>query len=59
MIPNSVTSIGEQVFQDCDSLTDIIYQGTLEEWNKISKGMSWNSKTGNYTVHCTDGDITK
>jgi hypothetical protein len=31
----------------------------MEQWNAISKGGSWNRNTGNYTVHCTDGDIGK
>ena len=25
----------------------------------ISKGSNWNYNTGNYTIHCTDGDIPK
>lgn len=58
-IPNSVTSIGDEVFFYCENLTDIIFNGTKIQWNAIKKGDNWDKGTGNYTVHCTDGDITK
>ena len=58
-IGNSVTSIGEQAFSGCGKLTSITFQGTKAEWNAISKGSGWNNNTGNYTIHCTDGDISK
>ena len=59
VIPDSVTSIGDEVFYDCCSLTSIEFEGTKAQWNAISKGDGWNLGTGNYTVYCTDGDITK
>jgi hypothetical protein len=58
-IPNSVTSIGVCAFDGCSSLTDITYLGTKAEWGTIGKGSYWNSFTGNYTVHCSDGDMAK
>ena len=58
-IPNSVTSIGGYAFFCCYNLTSITYQGTKAQWNAIDKGYGWNSDTGNYTIHCTDGDIAK
>ena len=58
-IPDSVTSIGSRAFEDCTSLTSITYNGTIEEWKNIEKGNGWNGNTGNFTVHCTDGDLTK
>ncbi len=56
-IPNSVTSIGNSAFFGCKGLSSIIFTGTKAEWNAISKGNTWASNTGSYTVHCTDGDI--
>ncbi|MCH5164468.1 MAG: leucine-rich repeat domain-containing protein [Clostridiales bacterium] len=61
-IPNSVASIGEGAFNGCKNLTDIIYNGTTEQWNAIKKASeysAWDRDTGNYTIHCTDGDIAK
>ena len=31
-------------------LRNIKYRGTEEEWKAISKGSSWDSNTGNYTI---------
>ena len=35
-IPNSVQTIGYATFNDCSSLIDVYYEGTLEDWCKIS-----------------------
>lgn len=58
-IPASVTSIGYGIFYGCKKLTTINYTGTVAQWNAIEFGTDWNKNTGNYTIHCTDGDITK
>ena len=58
-IPDSVTSIGNYAFYNCNSLTKIDFKGTKSQWNAISKGSSWNSFTGRYTIYCTDGNIAK
>ena len=58
-IGNSVTSIVSYAFAWCSSLTSINYDGTIDEWNSISKGSYWNYNTGNYTIYCTDGEIQK
>ena len=49
-IPDSVTSIGDFVFGFCFNLTSIKYRGTESHWNSISKGSSWNSDAGRYTI---------
>lgn len=56
-IGSGVTSIGEGAFSRCSGLTDIYYEGTKAQWEAIEKGSIWISGTGDYTVHCTDGDI--
>lgn len=58
-IPDSVTSIVGSAFSMCSWLTDINFDGTKEQWKAIKKSSNWNYYTGNYTVHCTDGDLTK
>ncbi len=58
-IPSSVKSIGAGAFADCGNLMRITFGGTKAEWNAITKGADWDSNTGNYTVYCSDGTITK
>ncbi len=58
-IPGSVTSIGGWTFYICDSLTNITFDGTKAQWEAIEKDATWDNGTGYYTVHCTDGDITR
>jgi hypothetical protein len=53
-----ITNLGEDVFSDCPNLTSITYKGTKAEWNELTKNF-WNMNVGEYTVHCTDGDIEK
>lgn len=57
-IPDGVTSIGESAFGNCVSLTDINYNGTIQQWNSINKNSNWFIGPKNFTIHCTDGDIT-
>lgn len=59
VIPNSVIRIGELALFNCSSLDNITFEGTIAQWNAVSKGNNWNSSTGNYTVYCTDGTIAK
>ncbi|MCI6501654.1 MAG: leucine-rich repeat domain-containing protein, partial [Clostridia bacterium] len=58
-IPDSVTSIGTRAFLNCSSLTSIAFNGTKAQWYAIGKGKDWNSSTGAYTIHCSDGDIAE
>ena len=58
-IPNNITSIeGCFVFSGCSDFT-IIYGGTVAQWEQIQKEHFWDCNTGDYTIHCTDGDIKK
>ncbi len=59
IIPDSVTSIGWGTFNGCSELKDIIFKGSMAQWKAIEKENNWNIFTENYTVHCTDGDLTK
>lgn len=58
-ISASVTSIDEYAIENCSKLNSIIYKGTKTQWEKIKKDRYWDFFTGHYTVHCTDGDISK
>ena len=59
-IPDSVTSIGRGAFYNCSNLIAINFQGTKAQWQAIEKdSLFWDTFTGDYTVHCTDGTISK
>lgn len=58
-ISANVTFIDDSAFADCSALSDIHFLGTVGQWNAIEKYYNWDSGTDNYTVHCTDGNITK
>lgn len=52
-IPDSVTQIGEDAFTMCDSLAEIYYTGTLNEWSNIEGGEFCNDLS--VIIHATDG----
>ncbi len=39
-LPTSLTTISDKAFHSCDSLTDVYYLGTSEEWDNIEIGDS-------------------
>ena len=57
VLPDSVTSIEWWTFCGCKSLTDITFQGTIAQWNKIKLRENWKDKVPASVVHCTDGDV--
>lgn len=58
-LPSGITSIGAYAFKNCTELTTINYDGTIAQWNAITKGEGWDSNTGDYTITCSDGTIAK
>lgn len=58
-IPASITGIGDLAFANCTELTSVYYLGTIAEWKTIHIIANWNNNSGDYTIHCTDGDISK
>lgn len=58
-IPSSVETIEVLAFAACTALTDIYFQGTEEQWHAISKGKGWDVEIPSYTIHCSDGRISK
>lgn len=56
-ISGNVTNIGSNAFWDCRQLAAIIFEGTVKQWNNISKGRDWDKNTYLSFVTCSDGKI--
>ncbi len=57
-IPDSVTSIDIYAFYRCTSLTSVTFEGTVAQWNAISKGSYWNVYSPFTKVVCSDGTVS-
>ncbi|MDE6111357.1 MAG: leucine-rich repeat protein, partial [Eubacterium sp.] len=55
-IPNCLTSIGDEAFEYCSVLSDVYYDGKIDEWNKIVVG-ELNEELTESIIHCTDGIV--
>ena len=51
--------MGASVVQYCMSLTEIHYDGTMEEWGAITKYWDLSAYSVPCTIYCTDGEIKK
>lgn len=58
-IGSGVETIGEKAFEFCEKLESIDFKGTKAEWLAITKASDWDTFTGKYAIHCTDGKIDK
>ncbi|MCR5353781.1 MAG: leucine-rich repeat domain-containing protein [Clostridiales bacterium] len=63
VIPSTVRKIGyngdSRIFEYCPQFKEIVYNGTVEQWNAIEKEENWKTGTEGFTVHCTDGDVSE
>ena len=57
-LPDSVTRIGSYAFYNCSSLTIINFEGTVAQWNAISKRSMWNYSVPAAEVICSDGTVS-
>ena len=54
VLPKSVTEIAAEAFYNCPDLAEIVYLGTVEEWNAVQKAADW--KVGpSIKITCKDG----
>lgn len=49
-LPGGIINIGRRAFNGCDSLTDVYYDGSEEQWNELSIS-SGNDSLENATIH--------
>ena len=59
-IPASITKIGFGVlgsFLFCTNLSEITFDGTVEQWNTLAYYKEWNENLPVKRVKCLDGEI--
>lgn len=56
-ISANITTIGYSVFSNCTSLTRIAFNGTMAQWNTVTKCDGWNYRVPATYVQCTDGTV--
>lgn len=57
-IPKTVEYISPGAFGGCKNLTNIYYDGTIEEWIILNYGGTWIN-VYDMTVHCSDGETVQ
>lgn len=55
-LTNTVTKFDIAAFWH-SGVTEFNFEGTVEEWNAIDKGDSWNNAMQSFVVNCTDGTV--
>ena len=57
-LPCGIKVIGDNAFSGCTSLKMLTYDGTIEQWNNVSKVTYWNyNVSSNFVVNCIDGNF--
>jgi len=56
--PHSLKTIGYRALYNYTKLENLYYNGTMEEWNAITKYEEWNKLVPATVVHCLDGDVS-
>ena len=58
-IPSTVTFIDCECFYNCTALIDFSFDGTIEQWNNITKDSDWYGVWPQpRIIRCSDGNIT-
>ena len=55
-LPVTLTSLSKYSIGNNYKLTDIYYDGTIAQWNAITKADGWHGTMPAKVIHCTDGD---
>jgi hypothetical protein len=57
-IPDSITFIESDAFNNCQELNAITFEGTVEQWRAITKASYWNYNVPATEVICSDGVVS-
>ncbi len=55
-LPKGLVRLEPFVFLNCAKLTEIVYLGSLEQWELVYKGYEWDHNVEKYTVRCTESE---
>ena len=58
VLPISIKTIYSEVFYDCTNLESVVFEGTIEQWKKVSKYSDWNNSSSITEVVCSDGVVS-
>lgn len=53
----TATKISNYAFCSYDALTSITFNGTIEQWNTVSKKLYWEQDVSVTKVICLDGEV--
>lgn len=56
-LPKTLISIGTNAFYWCVELKTIYFEGTVEQWNMVTKGSNWNYGSALSEVICSNGTV--
>ncbi|MCI2069036.1 MAG: leucine-rich repeat domain-containing protein [Bacilli bacterium] len=57
-LPKSLVSLGDSCFDSTSRLTTINYEGTKDDWAKVTLGTNWHLESAVTEITCTDGTVT-
>ena len=58
-MPASAANFGFNAFEGVFDSAIVNFGGTKEQWKDIEKSGNGGDYSANWTIHCTNGDITK
>ena len=58
VLSKNIDQIPLSAFLNCESLSAVNYNGTVEQWNSLSKGWYWIDDSAVTTIICSDGTVT-
>ena len=58
ILPSSLDTLGAYSFRKCSNLKTIHFGGTVQQWENIYKGYSWDFGVYLEEIICSDGTIT-
>lgn len=56
-IPSSVITLDKHVFAYCSSLKMLMYDGTIDDWNRVSKSTKWKDHSPVSYIQCKNGKV--